>query len=164
MKQKTNQFESRKKEGNDAFQEGKFDDAINIYTDVLQIDPQNDVLNSTIYNNRAAAYMKLKKFKEAKEDATKSIESDPTNLKAIIRRANCYLSLDQFEEAVRDFEKAHEIDPENRDIDSNLRDAKLKLKKSQRKDYYKILDISEKADEVSCLNLLNDLVLKETKN
>ena len=45
-----------------------------------------------------------------------------------------------YEEAVQDFEKAKELDPNSKDIEHQLRQAKIELKRSKRKDYYKILD------------------------
>jgi DnaJ homolog subfamily C member 7 len=53
----------------------------------------------------------------------------------------------QFEEAVREFEKATQMEPESNDYRARLRHAKLELKKSLRKDYYKILELSQDAGE-----------------
>jgi len=48
---------------------------------------------------------------------------------------------------VRDYEKAVQMDPDNMDLKRSLNEAKLTLKRSKRKDYYKILDISKDADD-----------------
>ena len=65
--------------------------------------------------------------------------------------------MSNFEEAVRDLEKVKTLDPGRLLVyDSNvatpglrqkLQDAKLELKKSKRKDYYKILEVSKDAGE-----------------
>lgn len=52
-------FEAKKKEGNDAFSSGRFQEAYDIYTECLTIDPQNNGVNSTLLCNRAAASMKV---------------------------------------------------------------------------------------------------------
>ena len=52
-------FENRKKEGNDAFQSGKYQEAYDIYTDCLSIDPDNKNLNVTLFTNRAATAIKV---------------------------------------------------------------------------------------------------------
>lgn len=54
-----------------------------------------------------------------------------------------------FEEAVRDYEDANRLDPHNHSINQALRDAKFELKKSQRKDYYKILEVEKHADDAT---------------
>jgi len=140
-------FESKKKEGNDTFSAGHAEEAYNLYTECLDINPDNDAVNSIIYCNRAAAAMKLKKYEEAVGDCTKTIELDPNYLKAYIRRGSCYMTLEKYEEAVRDYEKAQQLDRENTEVARGLREAKLELKKSKRKDYYKILGILKNADD-----------------
>jgi DnaJ family protein C protein 7 len=57
------------------------------------------------------------------------------------------MALEKYEEAVRDFEKAVAMDRENAEAARSLREAKLELKKSLRKDYYKILGISKSATD-----------------
>jgi tetratricopeptide (TPR) repeat protein len=52
-------FENRKKEGNDAFAQGRYQEAYDIYTDCLAIDPENKSLNVTLYTNRAASAIKV---------------------------------------------------------------------------------------------------------
>ena len=57
-----------------------------------------------------------------------------------------YLDSEQYEEAVRDYEKIYKLDrtPANK---QSLQEAKLELKKSKRKDYYKLLGISKNASD-----------------
>jgi DnaJ family protein C protein 7 len=153
-------LENRKKEGNDAFSSGRHQEAYDIYTECINIDPENGGLNATLYANRAAAAMKLGKNAEAAQDCSKAIELDPNYLKAYTRRANCYLALEQYEEAVRDLEKAQQLDPEDEEISRSLRQAKLELKKSKRKDYYKILGIPKNAGDDEIKKAYRKLALK----
>jgi len=104
--------------------------------------------------------MKLGKNAEAVKDCSKAIEIDPNYLKAFTRRANCYLALEQYEEAVRDFERAHQLDEEDQDITRSLRSAKLELKKSKRKDYYKILGLAKTAQDDDIKKAYRKLALK----
>ncbi len=55
--------------------------------------------------------------------------------------------LEKFEEAVRDYEKAKQIDHQMYGINEKIKHAKLELKKSKRKDYYKILNVAKEAGE-----------------
>ncbi len=68
-------------------------------------------------------------------------------MKAIMKRSELYLKLEQYEDAVRDLERVKQIDPSTAGLRQKLQDAKLELKKSKRKDYYKILEISKEATE-----------------
>lgn len=48
-------------------------------------------------------------------DCTKSLEYNPTYLKALIRRATVYEELDKLDEALEDYKKIVELDPSYRD-------------------------------------------------
>ncbi|EFX89495.1 hypothetical protein DAPPUDRAFT_95209 [Daphnia pulex] len=56
------------------------------------------------------------------------------------------MDLEQFEDAVRDYEKVNKME-KNREYKRLLHEAKLALKKSQRKDYYKILGVDRNAND-----------------
>lgn len=68
-------------------------------------------------------------------------------VKALLKRSELYLQQKNFEEAVRDLEKIKSVDPSTQGLRQKLQEAKLELKKSLRKDYYKILDIQPSATE-----------------
>jgi tetratricopeptide (TPR) repeat protein len=153
-------LEARKKEGNDAFQRGAQEEAVAAYTEALAVDPENTSFNSTLYANRAAAYSKLGKNQQALDDCTRALDLDPTYLKALLRRAQIYMTLENYEDAVRDYEKAHQMDEQNADTVNRLRNAKLELKKSLRKDYYKILSVAKDASDDEIKKAYRKLALK----
>ena len=153
-------LEAKKKEGNDAFQRGAQEEAVAAYTEALAVDPDNTSFNSIMYANRAAAYSKQGKNKEALEDCTQALDLDPSYLKALLRRAQIYMTLEKYEDAVRDYEKAHQMDDDNTDTVNKLRNAKLELKKSLRKDYYKILAVSKDASDDEIKKSYRKLALK----
>lgn len=140
------QLMTKKEEGNAAFKAGNSQQAYDLYTEALQIDPNNVFTNSKLYFNRATVCNKMNKKENAVEDCTKAIALDEKYMKAFLRRAKCYMELEQYEEAVRDYEKVCKMDKsrENRQL---LQEAKLELKKSKRKDYYKVLGIGKDANE-----------------
>ena len=80
-------------------------------------------------------------------DCTSALELDDNYLKALLRRAKSYMELEDYEEAVRDYERAHRMDKSNGEYRRLLQQAKLELKKSKRKDYYKILGVGKTANE-----------------
>jgi DnaJ homolog subfamily C member 7 len=54
--------------------------------------------------------------------------------------------MENFEESVKDYEAALKLD-KSMETKNALKDAKLQLKKSKRKDYYKILGVNKSATE-----------------
>lgn len=63
-----------KDQGNQFFKNGKYQDAINSYTEALNI---TDTDAHFLYSNRAAAYTAIGRFPEAMQDAKKCIELKP---------------------------------------------------------------------------------------
>lgn len=143
---KAKSLEATKQAGNDAFRNQDYTKATDLYTQALNIDSLNKLTNSKLYCNRALVNSKLKNYDECIEDCTKAIELDATYIKAYLRRAKCYMDMEQYEEAVRDYEKLTKMD-RNQEYRQLLKQAKLELKKSKRKDYYKILNVSKDASE-----------------
>uniref|UniRef100_A0A069DN47 DnaJ protein n=1 Tax=Clytia hemisphaerica TaxID=252671 RepID=A0A069DN47_9CNID len=143
---KAKNLEATKEEGNKAFRGGDYQEALRLYTKALEIDPINKSTNSKLYCNRATVNFKLKKMEDSVKDCTSAIELDPSYLKAYLRRAKSYMDQELYEEAVRDYEKITKMD-HNHEYRRLLKEAKLELKKSKRKDYYKILGVSKTASE-----------------
>ncbi|KAK9509913.1 hypothetical protein O3M35_004802 [Rhynocoris fuscipes] len=141
---KAKALKQKKEEGNEAFKANKNAEAYQLYSEALSIDPNNTSTNAKLYFNRATVSSKLGRLNEAVSDCTAALKLDPNYIKALLRRAKCYMDLQQYEEAVQDYEKAAKMD-KSRDIRKLLSDAKLELKKSQRKDYYKILGVDKTA-------------------
>ena len=57
------------------------------------------------------------------------------------------MDLEMYDEAVRDYESANKMDRGNQEVRQLLQQAKLELKKSKRKDYYKILGVGKDAND-----------------
>ena len=66
--------------GNQEFKEGNYHAAISHYTDAIA---ENE--SEVYYSNRAASYVCLKKYKEARKDSIRAIEINPEFLKAVRR-------------------------------------------------------------------------------
>lgn len=154
------ELEKKKTEGNDAFQAQDYQTAYDRYTEALAIDPDNTATNAKLYSNRATVGSKLSKYKESIADCDKAIELDPNFFKVYLRRADLYTKTEQFEKAVHDYEKARELEPGNNEVKSALKDAKVRLKKAQRKDYYKILEIERSANEDEIKKAYRKMALK----
>jgi len=153
-------LEAKRAAGNEAFRQGKYQEAYDEYSAALSVDPQNTSANAILYCNRATAAMKLNKLDDAVEDSTKAIDADANYVKAYLRRAAAYMAQENYEKAVQNYEKAQQLDSDNADIARSLKEAKLELKKSQRKDYYKILGLPKDASEHDIKKAYKKLALK----
>ncbi|KAK4507614.1 hypothetical protein PRZ48_001349 [Zasmidium cellare] len=140
-------LDKTKEEGNNHFKSGRYPQAVDVYTSALEIDPSNKGTNSKILNNRAMCYSKQKQYQKAIEDCDKAIQLDPSYTKARRTRAKALGESGDWEEAVRAYKNIQETSPEEAGIDREIRNAELELKKSKRKDYYKILNVSKDAGD-----------------
>jgi DnaJ family protein C protein 7 len=136
-----------KEEGNAAFKAGRYQAAIDTYSQALEVDPSNKNTNSKILQNRALCQTRLKNWKPAIEDCEKALQLDPSYTKARKTRAKALGESGNWEEAVREYKAVHEANPSEPGIAQEIRNAELELKKSKRKDYYKILGISKDATD-----------------
>ncbi|KAF2091557.1 TPR-like protein [Saccharata proteae CBS 121410] len=136
-----------KEEGNAAFKAGRYQEAVDTYTKALEVDPTNKGTNSKIYQNRATCNIKLKNYQAAVDDSTQALSLDSSYLKARKTKAKALGELGKWEEAVRELNAVKEANPSEPGIAKDIRNAELELKKSKRKDYYKILGVEKDADE-----------------
>lgn len=104
--------------------------------------------------------MQAKLYEEADESCSKAIEFDESVVEAWTARGEARLKGEKFQEAVNDYTKAVELDPNNRDIQRSLQNAQLELKKSKRKNYYKILGVSKDASSRELKKAYRKLVKK----
>lgn len=146
MRQKSKALKEKKEKGNELFKAGKHREALVMYNEALAIDPLNKDTNSKLYYNRALVNTKLANLKEAVTDCNEALKINEKYLKAILKRAKLYYDLEKYEECVRDYETALKME-KTQEIKNLLRDAKLQLKRSKRKDYYKILGVSKDASD-----------------
>ncbi|CAB4381167.1 unnamed protein product [Rhizophagus irregularis] len=95
--------------GNDYFKEGRWKEAIDKYTEAINLDP-NDHL---AYTNRATTYSKMKNYTAAIRDCKKSIEIEPKHIKSYYRLANSLKMLFYYNESVEAYNTFLNIDPDN---------------------------------------------------
>jgi len=147
MYKKSRSLKQKKEEGNAAFKAGQLEEAYRLYSEALQIDQWNRLTNSKLYYNRALVCANQKKWEESIRDCSSALDLDNNYIKAYIRRGKSYMETEQYEDAVRDFETVFKSDKSNREYRNYLQEAKLELRKSKRKDYYKILGVDKNANE-----------------
>ncbi|CAM9173911.1 unnamed protein product [Lampetra planeri] len=77
-----------KNKGNKYFKAGKYENAIQCYTDAIALCPTEQKTDlSTFYQNRAAAYEQQMKWAEVVQDCSRAVELNPRYIKALFRRA-----------------------------------------------------------------------------
>ena len=119
--------ESLKVKGNEAFSSGKFEEAINFFTQAIAIDPNNHVL----YSNRSGSYASLGKFQDALEDALKTVEIKPEWAKSYSRKGAALFGLQKYADALEAYETAQSLDPANTSIKTSIEDCQTKISERQ---------------------------------
>jgi len=72
---------------------------------------------------------------------------EPDHLEAWLEKGEAYLNGLKYEDAVRAFTRATQINPQHHGAQEGLQRSNIELKKSQRKDYYKILGLEKDCTE-----------------
>jgi len=111
-----------KDQGNELMKQNKYEEAIEKYTEALDIVP-----NAIFYCNRAAAYSKVTRHSDAVSDAKSALALDPNYSKAYTRMGFAYLNMNQFNEAKECYQKACDLDPTNQSYKDNLEAVKEKM-------------------------------------
>lgn len=151
--------EEMKAAANEKFKARKYEAAEAAYTEAIEfLEHDGGTFKAKLLCNRALSRTKNGKKNEGIIDCTAAIEEDSDWTKAYTLRAQTYMETKQFEEAVRDYTHLAEGNP--REFGQALRNANLKLKKSQRKDYYGILGINEDANDVEIKKAYRKAALK----
>ncbi|KAG7588497.1 Tetratricopeptide repeat 1 [Arabidopsis suecica] len=115
---------SEKEQGNEFFKQKKFNEAIDCYSRSIALSP-----NAVSYANRAMAYLKIKRYREAEVDCTEALNLDDRYIKAYSRRATARKELGMIKEAKEDAEFALRLEPESQELKKQYADIKSLLEK-----------------------------------
>lgn len=108
---------AEKEKGNDYFKDGKYDEAMECYTRAMTMDPYNPVFPT----NRAATFLKRKKYGVAESDCNLAIALDMSFWKAYLRRGAARFNLNKLQGAKEDFEMVLNLDAGNFEATNELR-------------------------------------------
>lgn len=127
-------MDALKQKGNDAFKLKKYTEAVQFYSQAIELDPNSEA-SAALYSNRAACWQSLGKFDNAVKDSTDCIRVRPSWLKGHFRKGVALQSLNSLEESLKSFQEAQKVEPENQEVKEKLtevnnlirqRDAKMK--------------------------------------
>ncbi|KAF4376529.1 hypothetical protein F8388_025400 [Cannabis sativa] len=110
--------EEFKVQANEAFKVRKYAQAIDLYTQAIEIDSQNAVY----WANRSFAHLKLEEYGSAIQDASTAIEG-------YYRRGAAYLAMGKFKEALKDFQQVKRICPNDPDATKKLKECEKAVMK-----------------------------------
>lgn len=97
--------EELKLKGNELFRAERYNEAADLYTKALTVQPDNHVL----YSNRSACYSKLGKYEEALGDATRCVSVAPTFARGHLRKSTALNGLGKYEEALKAAEEGYKL-------------------------------------------------------
>uniref|UniRef100_G3SZF1 Protein unc-45 homolog A n=1 Tax=Loxodonta africana TaxID=9785 RepID=G3SZF1_LOXAF len=112
--------EQLRKEGNELFKRGDYEGALTAYTQALSLEaaPQDQAI---LHRNRAACHLKLEDYGQAEIEASKAIEKDGGDVKALYRRSQALEKLGRLDQAVLDLKRCVSLEPKNKVFQEALR-------------------------------------------
>ncbi|KAG2499647.1 hypothetical protein HYH03_002586 [Edaphochlamys debaryana] len=106
--------EALKKEGNELFGRGQWDEAAAKYNAALDEAPASCSAQRSVYfSNLGAANIKQGAFAAAVQHCTAALELEPGYQKALMRRCEAFERLDELDHALTDAKKLLELDPDS---------------------------------------------------
>lgn len=102
-------FLQLKNKGNDFYRNGRYNEAIAVYKECIDLCPENAIAHA----NRAMCFLKLQKFIECELDCTQCLKFDSNFIKAYLRRGIARKELKKYKLALQDFVKVLQLQPTN---------------------------------------------------
>uniref|UniRef100_G1RNQ9 Unc-45 myosin chaperone A n=1 Tax=Nomascus leucogenys TaxID=61853 RepID=G1RNQ9_NOMLE len=123
--------EQLRKEGNELFKCGDYGGALAAYTQALGLDatPQDQAI---LHRNRAACHLKLEDYDKAETEASKAIEKDGGDVKALYRRSQALEKLGRLDQAVLDLQRCVSLEPKNKVFQEALRNIGGQIQEKMR--------------------------------
>jgi len=144
----------------EAQQQGDYANAAEVYQTAIQVDETNRQNIALLYIKKCECLHKSGDWQAGVDACTMAISYDEQNIKAWMERGEAKIRGEEYDDAIRDFKRATEIDENSQEARDALSRAELELKKSQRKNYYKILGVSNNANDKEIKRAYRKMALK----
>ncbi|KAM5274781.1 protein unc-45 homolog B isoform 3-T3 [Ctenodactylus gundi] len=109
-----------KEEGNQHFQLQDYKAATKSYSQALKL-TKDKALLATLYRNRAACGLKMESYAQAASDASKAIDINSSDIKALYRRCQALEHLGKLDQAFKDVQRCATLEPRNQNFQETLR-------------------------------------------
>ncbi|XP_049627451.1 protein unc-45 homolog B isoform X3 [Suncus etruscus] len=109
-----------KEEGNRFFQEQDYKAAARSYGQALKL-TKDKALLATLYRNRAACGLKTESYVQAASDASRAIDINSSDIKALYRRCQALEHLGKLDQAFKDVQRCATLEPRNQSFQETLR-------------------------------------------
>lgn len=149
--------------GNQAFKDGNFEYASELYTEAIDENVNNADGLKAVLCNRAACSIKLKKYQDCIDDCSAALEIDRRYVKAYYRRAQAYLELGETTAAAKDLKLLLSMDSSNKEAMSLMRDVAkvVQVKAADDSEVNRVLKLLEEGKDIEkgfkmLISLCND--------
>lgn len=105
-----------KENGNECFARKDYTEAIEYYTQALQLDCGRPGVDEACHANRAACQLELQNYGKALYDCARALRINPSNVKALYRSARACVAVDRLDEAQDVIARGLRIDPANKPL------------------------------------------------
>ncbi|XP_007096116.1 protein unc-45 homolog B [Panthera tigris] len=109
-----------KEEGNRHFQLQDYKAATKSYSQALKL-TKDKALLATLYRNRAACGLKMESYVQAASDASRAIDINSSDIKALYRRCQALEHLGKLDQAFKDVQRCATLEPRNQNFQETLR-------------------------------------------
>uniref|UniRef100_A0A2K5DPH0 Protein unc-45 homolog B n=1 Tax=Aotus nancymaae TaxID=37293 RepID=A0A2K5DPH0_AOTNA len=109
-----------KEEGNRHFQLQDYKAATKNYSQALKL-TKDKALLATLYRNRAACGLKTESYVQAASDASRAIDINSSDIKALYRRCQALEHLGKLDQAFKDVQRCATLEPRNQNFQETLR-------------------------------------------
>ncbi|XP_011923262.1 PREDICTED: protein unc-45 homolog B [Cercocebus atys] len=109
-----------KEEGNRHFQLQDYKAATKSYSQALKL-TKDKALLAILYRNRAACGLKTESYVQAASDASRAIDINSSDIKALYRRCQALEHLGKLDQAFKDVQRCATLEPRNQNFQETLR-------------------------------------------
>ncbi|XP_012413581.1 protein unc-45 homolog B isoform X3 [Trichechus manatus latirostris] len=120
-----------KEEGNQHFQVQDYKAAEKSYNQALKL-TKDKALLATLYRNRAACALKTESYIQAASDASRAIDINSSDVKALYRRCQALEHLGKLDQAFKDVQRCATLEPRNQNFQETLRRLNTSIQETLR--------------------------------
>jgi len=138
--------------GNVAYSEGKFDEAVHLYSSAALLNPCDHL----VYSNRSACWLRIGRPIEALDDAELCVQLFASFAKGYLRKGTAEQLLNRKVDAQASFRQGLTLDPESSALKSSLRDIRMDSSSGLHTTLHHVLFVSPQLQMDNLFEVLED--------